>query len=33
MVEELIDAEPVGELVLKGFRRPITAYNILALKA
>jgi len=32
MVEELIDAEPVGELVLKGFRRPITAYNILGLK-
>jgi len=32
MVEELIDVAQVGELVLKGFRRPITAYNILALK-
>jgi class 3 adenylate cyclase/CheY-like chemotaxis protein len=32
MVEELIDVAQVGELVLKGFRRPITAYNILGLK-
>jgi class 3 adenylate cyclase len=31
-VEELVDAEPVGELHLKGFHRPITAYNILGLK-
>jgi class 3 adenylate cyclase len=31
-VEELVEAEPVGELVLKGFHRPITAYNVLRLK-
>jgi class 3 adenylate cyclase len=31
-VEELIEAEPVGELRLKGFQRDITAYNILRLK-
>src|SRR5262245_11134172 len=27
-VEDLIDVEPVGELSLKGFHRPITAYNV-----
>jgi class 3 adenylate cyclase len=32
-VEELIEAEPVGELTLKGFQRPVTTYNILRLKA
>jgi class 3 adenylate cyclase len=32
-VEELIEVEPVGELTLKGFRRPITAHNVLRLKA
>ncbi len=31
-LEELAEAEPVGELVLKGFLRPLTAYNILRLK-
>jgi DNA-binding response OmpR family regulator len=31
-LEELVEAEPVGELVLKGFLRPLTAYNILRLK-
>jgi adenylate cyclase len=31
-VEELVDAEPAGELTLKGFHRPVTAYNILRLK-
>ena len=31
-IEELIEAEPVGELNLKGFQRPITAYNVLRLK-
>ncbi|HSB79236.1 MAG TPA: response regulator [Candidatus Methylomirabilis sp.] len=31
-VEGLVEAEPVGELSLKGFHRPITAYNILRLK-
>jgi len=32
-VEELIEAEPVGEMTLKGFHRPVTAYNILRLKS
>jgi len=32
-VDELADAEPVGELALKGFHRPVAAYNILRLKA
>jgi adenylate cyclase len=31
-VEELIEAESTGELTLKGFHRPVTAYNILRLK-
>ncbi len=31
-VEELVEAEPVGELSLKGFHRPIAAFNILRLK-
>ncbi len=31
-VEELIEAEPVGEFELKGFHRPIMAYNVLHLK-
>jgi adenylate cyclase len=31
-VEELVEAEPVGDLSLKGFHRPIPAYNILRLK-
>ena len=30
--EQLVEAEAVGELSLKGFLRPITAYNILRLK-
>jgi class 3 adenylate cyclase len=31
-VDELVEAEPVGELSLKGFHRPVAAYNILRLK-
>ena len=31
-VEELVNAEPVGELTLKGFHRTVTAFNILGLK-
>jgi len=31
-VEELVEVEPVGELTLKGFHRPITTYNALRLK-
>ena len=32
-VDGLVEAEPAGELSLKGFHRPITAHNILRLKA
>ena len=31
IVGELVEAEPVGELTLKGFRRPVTAYNVVRL--
>jgi adenylate cyclase len=31
-VERLVDVEPVGELTLKGFHRPITAFNVLRVK-
>lgn len=31
-VENLVEVESVGELTLKGFHRPVTAYNILRLK-
>lgn len=30
-VEELVQAEPVGELTLKGFNRPVAAFNIAAI--
>ena len=32
-VEELVDATPVGELALKGFSRPLPAYEVTALRA
>jgi class 3 adenylate cyclase len=32
-VEGLVNVEPVGELTLKGFHRPVTAYNILRLRS
>jgi len=31
-VEEPVEAEPVGELTLKGFSRPFTTHNVLRLK-
>ncbi len=31
-VEDHVEVEPVGELGLKGFHRPVTAYNVLSLK-
>ena len=31
-VEDVVEAEPAGELSLKGFHRPIPAYNILRVK-
>ncbi len=32
-VEELVEAEPVGEVALKGFHRPEAVFNVLRLKA
>jgi class 3 adenylate cyclase/CheY-like chemotaxis protein len=32
VVEDLVDVEPVGELALKGFSRPVAAFNILGEK-
>jgi class 3 adenylate cyclase len=32
IVEELMEVEPVGELTLKGFARPVTTHNVLRLK-
>jgi class 3 adenylate cyclase len=32
-IEELVLGEPVGELTLKGFSRPVTAYNVAGLAA
>jgi class 3 adenylate cyclase len=31
-VEDLVEAEPVGELTLKGFHRPVAAFNVRRLK-
>jgi adenylate cyclase len=31
-VETLTDAEPIGELVLKGMQRPVSAFNIVAIR-
>jgi adenylate cyclase len=31
-VEPRIDAEPVGELTLKGFHRPVHAHNLVAVR-
>jgi hypothetical protein len=33
VVEKNIAVEPVGDFELKGIRRPLTAYNVLAAKA
>ncbi len=32
-LEELMEGEPVGELALKGFLKPVPAYNVMRLKA
>jgi class 3 adenylate cyclase len=32
VVEDLVDVEPMGELTLKGFHRPVIAYNVIRLK-
>jgi hypothetical protein len=31
-VEELVEVEPVGELCLKGFLKPVPAFNVVRLK-
>jgi len=31
-IEDLVEASPVGELALKGFHRPVPAFNVSALK-
>ena len=33
MVEHLVEAEPAGDLVLKGFAKPVTAFTVVGLKA
>lgn len=32
MVEDLVEVEPVGELELKGFLKPVSAFNVVALR-
>jgi len=32
-VEGIVEAEPMGELELKGFRRPVMTHNVLRVKA
>ena len=32
LVEDLVDAEPVGDLTLKGFARPVPTFNVRALR-
>jgi hypothetical protein len=32
-VEEFVTSEPVGELTLRGFSRPMATYNVLGLDA
>jgi adenylate cyclase len=32
MVEELVEVEPIGDLVLKGFLKPVAAFNVIGLK-
>ena len=32
-VEDLVDADLVGELALKGFAKPVTAFNLAGLKS
>src|SRR6185295_13330623 len=32
MLEKIVEVEPVGELALKGFHRPVPAYNVIGIK-
>jgi class 3 adenylate cyclase len=31
-IEDLVDVEPAGEFELKGFQRPVTAFNVVAVR-
>jgi class 3 adenylate cyclase len=31
-VDDLVEVEPVGELTLKGFARPVPAFNVLKVR-
>ncbi len=31
-IDEAVEAEPLGDLTLKGFSRPVPAFNIVGLK-
>ena len=31
-VEDVVDVEPVGEFTLKGFQRPVAAYEVVAVR-
>lgn len=31
-VEDAVEVEPVGELALAGFQRPVTAFNVIAMR-
>jgi adenylate cyclase len=32
VIEEIVEMEPVGELTLKGFAKPVPAFNVVRLK-
>ena len=32
-VEDEVEAEPAGEFTLKGFRRPVAAFNVIAVRS
>ncbi len=33
VADNAVDLEAVGELTLKGFQRPVTAFNVIGLKS
>jgi class 3 adenylate cyclase len=33
LVEDFVETEPVGELVLKGFHKPVLAFDVMRLKS
>jgi class 3 adenylate cyclase len=32
-IEDLVESESIGELTLKGFRRPVAIHNVLRLRS